>query len=286
MTAIFWQTTIAVTILGAFLLGYLLFSLKRSIQLGSGVTFFWLVWTMGLSNLFVGYSIKGQLANFQFSLIIITAMAGTALVIFFYWSQHRYDRILSENENLRKELEELLSEFNVSKLNKNLKPSRIVRGTQRHRNELIHQLRNASNRVLILSGWVTQYGFDRDVRQLLEQAINRDVQIHIGWGYKSKSEAQQRRKMTDSERELIKFALKHKNNVVLAYFQNHSKLLIVDSKCIIGSFSWLSNAFSRNDELSAIIEHPDFIEDLWNSVVQDIHRYSIRKSLDKTKIIV
>jgi phosphatidylserine/phosphatidylglycerophosphate/cardiolipin synthase-like enzyme len=124
---------------------------------------------------------------------------------------------------------------------------------------------------LILSGWVTHYGFDRSVRKALEKAINRNAKVHIGWGYKSKLKASQNRsEFTDAERDLVKFAKKHHNSVCLVHFENHSKLLIADSTCIIGSFNWLSNAFSKNDELSAIIEDNDFVGELWASVSQEL----------------
>ena len=275
MTALSWQATIALTIIGAFLLGFLYFSFKRAVQIGLGVVLFWLAWTLGLSALFVGYSLHGPMVKFQLSLIIVLSVSGFALIYSFRRWQQRNKRLLTENQTLRSGIREIQANFDTSKFGKNPKPSRIVRGTPAHRKEFVRQLQEANSRILILSGWVTHYGYDNPVRNALEGAVKRNAKVHIGWGYESKSEANQNRiEFTDAEMALAKFAKKHDNSVCLAHFENHIKLLISDSTCIIGSFNWLSNGFSKNDEMSFIVEDTDSVGELWASVSQELEGHA------------
>jgi hypothetical protein len=278
MTALSWQVAIVLTIIGAFLLGFLFFSFKRAILIGLGVVLFWLVWTLGLSALFVGYSLRGPMAKFQLSLIIVLGVSGFALIYSFRRWQQRNKSLFEENQILRNAIYEIQANFDTPKFGENLKPSCVISGTKAHRKELLRQLRKANSRILILSGWVTHYGFDGTVRETLEKAIKRNAKVHIGWGYKLKA-SQNRSEFTDAERSLVEFAKKHRNSVYLAHFDNHSKLLVADSTCLIGSFNWLSNVSSKNDELSAIIEDNDFVDELWTSVSQELERYASESTL-------
>jgi len=92
MTALSWQATIALTIIGAFLLGFLFFSFKRAVLSGLGVVLFWLAWTLGLSALFIGYSLRGPMVKFQTSLIIVLGVSGFALIYTFRKWQQRNKR--------------------------------------------------------------------------------------------------------------------------------------------------------------------------------------------------
>ena len=153
MTALSWQAAIALTIIGAFLLGFLFFSFKRAIQIGLGVTLFWLAWTLGLSVLFVGYSLSGPMAEFQLFLIIVSGVSGFALIYSFRRWQQRNKRLLTENQTLRSEIREIQANFNTPEFGENLKPSRVIRGTQAHRKELVRQLQEANSRYTCSSYW-------------------------------------------------------------------------------------------------------------------------------------
>jgi len=207
MKAMHWQAAIVLTIIGGFVVAYLVFSFKRALQIGLGVTLFWLTWTLGLSALFVGYSVSGPLGQFQLYLIVLVGLAGVALVYSFRKWQHRNECLLIENQSLRNEAKELQNSFQTPDFNKSLSPSKIIRGTKQHRKELLQHVNTAKDRILILSGWVTYYGFDQKLKKALEKAVKRKVEIHIGWGYKSKQDLKNQNieKMTESERDLLDF---------------------------------------------------------------------------------
>ncbi|BAU58778.1 hypothetical protein HH1059_20700 [Halorhodospira halochloris] len=280
MSALNWQAFIALTILAGFLLPLVFISYKKALQVGLGVVLFWLAWTLGLSALFVGYSLSGQLASFQLTLIVLVGLAGVATVYYYNRWKECSARLLEENEALRTSMRDLQDNFSAAAPAKGVRPTRLVRGTKQHRQELLQQVRSAQKRIIILSGWVTRYGFDNTMRRALRNAAKRGVKIYIGWGYKSRQEvAQSSGEATPAEKGLIELARNQKDSMTLAHFKNHSKLLLVDSACTIGSFNWLSNAFSVNDELSVIIEDPGFVEEMWTSVSKDIKRNAISEAL-------
>jgi len=275
MKALSWQSLIVLTILGAFLLSYLFFSFKRAIQIGLGVVIFWFAWTLGLSVFFVGYSLSGPLARAQLFLILVMGLSGFFLIYSFKKWKDRNKKLLEENIMLRNEMEKLKKNFNVPEPSQKVKPQRTIRGSKEHREEFKKQLKGAKDRVLILSGWVTPYGYDHNIQNLLKKSVTKKVEIFIGWGYKTKAEEINKNyALTKTEKKLIDWGKKHREFVTIAHFKNHSKLLIVDSTCFIGSFNWLSNAFSENDELSAVIENKEFVENLWSSVSKDVKKYS------------
>jgi phosphatidylserine/phosphatidylglycerophosphate/cardiolipin synthase-like enzyme len=279
MTALTWQATIAITILAAFFLSYLFLSWKRAMQIGLGVVLFWLAWTVGLSAIFVGYSLSGPLAEFQFFLILFVGAAAAAVVYTFNNWKRRNEKLLQKNQTLLGELNELEKNFGSPVPGSKLSPSKILHGTRDHRKELMRQLKSAEKRIVIMSGWVTEYGFDRGVKKALDQAARKNLKIFIGWGYRTKSdETSGNAQMNSAEEKLITLARKYPKCFVLAHFKNHAKLLLVDSVCIIGSFNWLSNAFSTNEEISAIVDDPQFVQDMYGSVVSSLQAHADRSA--------
>ena len=76
MTALFWISGIALSIIIAFKFGGFFSSgskkdkSKMAKRSGMAVAGFWLLWTFGFSTLFVGYSLNGTLALFQTIVIV------------------------------------------------------------------------------------------------------------------------------------------------------------------------------------------------------------------------
>lgn len=271
MTALSWQATIAISIALVFLLGSALLSMKRAIQVGLGMVLFWLAWTLGLSALFIDYTLSGPLKGFQLFLILVMGGVAIALVLAFNSWKGRNQKLLQENNALRSELAELETNLGAPAPPEGLSPSKVLRGTKAHRKEFTRLLSTADNRIVILSGWITEYGFNRSIRGVLEQAAQKGIRIYIGWGYRRKSDrATPKRQMNSAEESLFALAKKHPDHLLLAYFENHAKLLLVDSICIVGSFNWLSNAFSENDELSAALDDKKFVDEMYHSMVRSL----------------
>ena len=98
----------------------------------------------------------------------------------------------------------------------------------------------------------------------------------IGYGYQSYGQKQSEQSESEARAEyefnLIKDWTKQskcKGRLVIKYFPNHSKLLIVDDKyAVCGSFNWLSNSGRTvNSEESWVIRNQNFVNERKNVIV-------------------
>lgn len=266
MTALAWISGIAATIVVAFFLGYVSKGIKGALAIGLGTAIVWLAWTLGLSVLFVGYTLSGGLQSFQLWLILVVAVVASALATKYHWAHAKQLELEQANRALEKSLSELTCDIEGLRLSVP-KPSRVVRGPSAHRNELLAQVAASKNRLIILSGWVREFGLDSRLRHELEEATKRGVRVFVGWGYQTANDKNQ--SSDPGEVWLRAKASTSPYHWRIAYFRNHSKAVIRDNEiAIIGSFNWLSNSGgSPNDDLSIVVSDPQFVASLVETII-------------------
>lgn len=164
---------------------------------------------------------------------------------------------------------------------------KVVTSHQEHRDLLRLALKEADMRVCILCGWATSYVVDQEFKSLLWAALERGVNISIGYGYTAAGEPRPRKK-TEVEADAIFTTLlreteakKPVGTLLTRRFPNHQKLLICDDKfAVCGSFNWLSNAGrSPNQERSWIVTNKEFIQQEWELILHELGRLYSRKRL-------
>ena len=126
-----------------------------------------------------------------------------------------------------------------------------IRGEQ-HRQELIDAVISASDRLIILSGWINSYVVNDQFVWQLETAVERGVEIYIGYGWEDSSgNHQETGSHIDAMNRLEKLKGLYSRNFHVGKFANHQKILIKDDEFIVcGSHNWLSNNLFKNTEAS------------------------------------
>lgn len=130
---------------------------------------------------------------------------------------------------LEKQLEELQSRQQSA--------NRIL-NTYDHRPLLLKALKDARNQVVIVSPWIKRSGLNQEVLSLIEKALQKKVQIVIGYGISDQQ---------DSDPKILNQLQKMSNKEYGRYLQiinlnnTHEKVLICDNDfLVITSFNWLS----------------------------------------------
>ena len=272
MEALLWFSLIVFSI-------YLAWHFGNKIA-GYSVVGFWIAWTLGLSSIFVGYSISGPLANFQLFIIIIA---------FFISYKIREKRNKTESKlktsediifQLKKDLKRLdnknfSNNFNSLPINQ----IEVLENPKNHRKKLLETLQVAQKTIVIFSGWITDYSITDEFRNKIKKCLDRGVDIIIAWGYKkSRSISFTKQHFNNAEkaiRELQEWTSLNntKGTLETFYFPNHSKILICDTKyAIMGSFNWLSNSGgSENEERSYIIYNKEFIKNEMVEIMKNLY---------------
>ena len=236
-------------------------SQKITLTVGAG----WLLWTGGLSSFVVGYSLSGPLLGAQIGLIVSACF----VIVFLNWlyNHQKNKQILLKRANtiLNQNLSDLSDEFHAS-LTENITSSRVIKGAKNHRDELFRQISSAKDNLIILSGWANDFGIDKQTKKKINQLLNDNIKLTLGWGYKRSNN--ETVPFTEAENWVKKLQKKHPVNLKLMYYQNHSKAIIRDNnEAVIGSFNWLSNSgHSKNDELSVVIIDKDTITKLRDTI--------------------
>lgn len=244
----------------------------------------WIAWTLGLSELFIGYSLKGALFVFQITLII-----GLIIISYLLYSNKMKDKSkineLEEKLSLAEQDNKILDNKALEEaLRKKLKSSLFaINEVQEHRTWLINSVKSSKFRICILSGWATSYVIDNDFKLLIKEALKRGVKVYLGFGYQS-SEKKINTKYEDKAAkflwELREWCQNIQGNGEIEVFEfaNHAKVLIKDDEyVVIGSFNWLSNAKGRNLERSWIVKDKFLVDNEFDEVL------SIMKELRKVE---
>ena len=234
-----------------------------------GIVTFWLIWTFGLSSLFVGYSLSGKLF-FQQLIIILMVFAVS------WWIRKNKDK----SKNIINQLKEDLSRIdnpNLNSLAETIKQSEIkVLDTPRqHRQKFLQTLDNAEKQIIILSGWIMDFSVNKEFRLKLENCLQRGVDVFIGYGYKSSSTIVYKETVNEATKHLKSLQewtanKKTKGILEIFHYPNHSKILICDTDYAInGSFNWLSNGGgTENEERSWIINNKKFVQNEIKSIME------------------
>jgi len=158
---------------------------------------------------------------------------------------------------------------------------------EKHREILRNTLDSAKETIYILSGWANTYVINDEFKSKLAKALERGVNIYLGFGY---SLASKRRDLNEKEieaREILTRAAdwaETKSKAGKLYFTdypNHSKILICDEMyTICGSCNWLSNDGFSNEEHSYKITDVNFIKTEQNRISSIIFNNLIKEKKD------
>lgn len=166
----------------------------------------------------------------------------------------------SEIEGLRRELDTLTqaSRDRIRSL-----PSgelAFLHGPQ-HRRALLRAVETAKNRLTILSGWVSVSVVDEQLLRALWDAIQRGVQVEVGYGFQgfsgetSTSRAAERAIAALEQLDAAAKSRDLQGGLRLHRFPNHEKIILIDSTTLIcGSHNWLSNGRFDNSERSIVVK--------------------------------
>ena len=246
---------------------------------GLAVGGFWLAWTLGLSAVFVGYTLSGELRFVQLGVVIVV----------FYISFKMW-----KNKNLINDLKKNLKKIDNQNFNSNInnisnKEIKVIENAKDHRKFLLKTLDQAQKTIVIFSGWLTDYSVNEEFRNKIKSSLDRGVDIIIAWGYKKSGSISSEHKNAGEKavRELQEWTASNKTKGTLDtfYFPNHSKILICDTKyAVMGSFNWLSNSGgSENEERSYIIYNRSFIEEELVEIMKNL--YDPKKPLSRRQLM-
>ncbi|MCZ7532585.1 MAG: phospholipase D-like domain-containing protein [Acidimicrobiia bacterium] len=149
-----------------------------------------------------------------------------------------------------------------------------------HRPFLMGQLDVAEYRALIVSPWVTNNAFDREVESSVRRALARGVHVSIRYGYEEKGVA------PSIESRLDQLAQTFQNFDHHDLGNSHVKLFAVDDRFVTGgSFNWLSFRGSPDrtfrDELSFIITKKDIVDTKFAQYLDDDIYLATRPTQEK-----
>lgn len=155
-----------------------------------------------------------------------------------------------------KELRDVISTYPVpvqKDIENAAKASRIdkIIGVQ-HRKELNAAVDTATNRLVILSGWISSSVVNDRFSDRIDRALGRGVLLFIGYGWEdSKGSHVESDSASDALMRLERLRVSHPRSLVVTKFVNDQKILIKDDDYMIcGSSNWLSNNVFRNSEMS------------------------------------
>ena len=246
---------------------------------GLAVGGFWLAWTLGLSAVFVGYALSGELLFVQLGVVVVV----------FYISFKTW-----KNKNLINDLKKNLKKIDNKNFNSNINnisnnEIKVIENAKDHRKFLLKTLDQAKKTIVIFSGWLTDYSVNDEFRNKIKNCLDRGVDIIIAWGYKKSGSISSEHKNAGEKavRELQEWTASNKTKGTLEtfYFPNHSKILICDTKyAVMGSFNWLSNSGgSENEERSYIIYNRSFIEEELVEIMKNL--YDPKKPLSRRQLM-
>jgi phosphatidylserine/phosphatidylglycerophosphate/cardiolipin synthase-like enzyme len=251
---IYFQIAVVATIVGAYQIATLRgWERSKARKAAAVVMGLWLLWTVQMvfwAPLFI---------------IQIGVAIGTLAVV---WKMSRQKKQLA---SLKSELGQALDGFpkeiieNVSQ--HAWKSNRIEAITgDRHFEALVEAIEEARLRLIIMSGWVTNYVVDEDMEQRLRAALARGVDVFVGFGWTSTHIPQKSRPENQDGYKRLQAISAWANSSAsgqlrIRVFPNHAKLVVCDGNYFMsGSHNWLSNRHGQNFELSHKISDPEAVK--------------------------
>lgn len=164
-----------------------------------------------------------------------------------------------EKQKLKQQLEQIKTQSKISD----------IIHTYEHRDYLFKALREAKNRVMIVSPWIKANVVDNEFLKILEETLKRKVNIYVFYGIKGSSQQND----NWSIEKLTQLSNNYKNLEFKKVRNTHRKILVCDDKFGIGtSFNFLSFRADPNltyrDELGIIVREKETIEKLFNSGIK------------------
>jgi hypothetical protein len=110
-------------------------------------------------------------------------------------------------------------------------------------------LTQTSNRLVIVSPWISAQVVNKEFLDQLRQLLRRGVRIHIGYGLQQRPGDRFVSKADERAEELLRAMSRQFQNLTFVNLGNtHSKQLLFDDTHISGSFNWLSFQGNRRKE--------------------------------------
>ncbi|MFP5263376.1 MAG: phospholipase D-like domain-containing protein [Blastocatellia bacterium] len=130
-------------------------------------------------------------------------------------------------------------------------------------------LDECTERLMIVSPWITASVVDAEFLKKLETALQRGVNVYIAHGLGEKGKHYKGNESLRTEERLKELASRHKNFRLKFLGNTHAKVLLYDSKCVaLSSFNWLSFKGDPDktfrDEQGVLITRPDLIDEKFN----------------------
>ena len=134
--------------------------------------------------------------------------------------------------------------------------TRVVVGRE-HLRHMNKHIREATDAIVILSGWVSDGVIDDKFLALLDQRLRAGCDVYIGYGYEdSQGRHNQSHAGARALRKLAGLQQSHKETLRILQFATHEKMLVTDDTVVYGSNNWLSNSAFRNAERSLAVVNP------------------------------
>ena len=204
------------------------------------------------SKIFVcGFWSFFTLANLFYLPLIVIQLGVVWGTYFLLNSSGAKDKKISELEELTQALPHQV-QAKVEIVSTDFK--RIISGLE-HFTYLQSQIKVAKKRITILSGWLSSRVVDRQFLTLLESQLKAGVVCQIGYGWQdSKGGHSAGKDLQLALDGLSELAKKYPNQLHVAEYATHEKMLVVDSEVVaFGSANWLSNRQYKNSERSIVV---------------------------------
>lgn len=232
MEVMYWQLVVAGSTAGAYL-----FISRKASMIAAG---FWSFWT--LIMLFYAPLIMLQLAVAWGTFFVIDSMKRTKQKL----------------SDLEKATEQYSPSVQDAARDAKRRGSIESLRDERHYHHLLHSIESAKRSLLVLSGWISTSVIDRELVRALESAVNRGVNVYIGFGYEDSSGRHQANPKSEKALEaLVTLSNRCRGSsgkIVVGRFNKHQKILIKDEvEVVCGSHNWLSNRTFINREQSLVV---------------------------------
>ena len=111
-----------------------------------------------------------------------------------------------------KELKRNLKSYDSKILNENIdivKRVEILKTPISHRKKLLDTIDQSQSTLIIISGWARENAMNDEFRNRIKNALNRGVNIFLGYGYKGFSEEENEKHRVASKKVILVINTKH-----------------------------------------------------------------------------
>lgn len=126
----------------------------------------------------------------------------------------------------------------IERLEKEKKSAHKIINTYDHRPLLLKALKESEEFVVIVSPWIRQSGTNKEIINLIDKAVQRNVNVYIGYGISEEEQSDRKiiEKLKTIQNKNYGYRLK-----LISLNNTHEKVLISDNSfMVVTSFNWLS----------------------------------------------